>query len=261
MGFLDSLFGGGKDDYNNPADKAKPYLDQVPGEVGQYYNPYINSGRQALGQNQNEYNALLGGRGDLQSILMQLLKNPGDFYNQIGQGYQESPGFQFRRDQGLNAINNAAAAGGLAGSQQHQQQAGQLAGNLAEEDYQRYLQQVLGLFGQGLQGTGSLYDRGLQGNEELNRLGYGASGDLAKTIYDNLQSQANLAYSGQENQNQYDQARRGSRNQLIGSGIGAGLGYAFGGPVGGALGGQAGSRFQDAIYGANAGGRALGGRR
>lgn len=260
MGFFDSLFGGGEK-YKNPADKAKPYLDQVPGQVGQYYSPYINAGGQALGRNQNEYNSLLGGRGDLQNILMQLLKNPGDFYNQIGKGYQESPGYQFRRDQGLNAINNAAAAGGLAGSQQHQQQAGQLAGNLAEEDYQRYLQQVLGLFGQGLEGTGNLYERGLRGNEELNRLGYGASGDLAKTIYDNLQSQANLAYAGQENQNQYDQARRGSRNSLIGSGIGAGLGYAFGGPAGGALGSQAGSRFQDALFGAAAGRNAFGGGR
>jgi len=44
MSWMSQAFGGGGS-YSNPADAAMPYLEQVPGYVDQYYNPYINMGQ------------------------------------------------------------------------------------------------------------------------------------------------------------------------------------------------------------------------
>ncbi len=99
---LFELFGSHED----PTKKAGKYYDQIPDQLRKYLEPYINNGM-----------------------------NPGDFLKKIGAGYQESPGFQFEKKQGLGSIENAAAAGGMLGTQGHQQQAGELSTQLANRDY------------------------------------------------------------------------------------------------------------------------------
>lgn len=171
MGFFDWLT-------PNPAKDANKYLDQIPGAIGRYYDPYINAGQGSLGK--------IGGEYD------KLLSDPNALIARLGAGYKESPGYQWRLNQGTNAINNAQAAGGMAGTGQHQQMAGELAGNLANQDYQQYLQQALGLYGTGLQGHQGLAGMGLQ-----------AGGSLADQLAQILAQKGAYAYQGQAGRNSF----------------------------------------------------------
>lgn len=173
LGALGGLFGGGNDAYKD-ADK---YLDQIPDQLKKYLMPYINAGQGSLGKVGGEYD--------------KLLSDPNALIAKLGAGYKESPGYQWRLNQGTNAINNAQAAGGMAGTGQHQQMAGELAGNLANQDFQQYLNQALGLYG-----------TGLQGHQGLTELGAGAGGSLGNSLAQMLMARAGLGYQKGLNQNQ-----------------------------------------------------------
>jgi hypothetical protein len=234
MGFFSDAFGSGGSD---PAKAADKYLSQIPGTITPYYQPYTQAGGQALGQYGAESNALAGMRPDLMQALTQLLQNPGNVYNQLGQGYQQSPGYEFNKNQNMQAITNAAAAGGMAGTPQHQMQAGAMASDLANQDFNQYLEHVMGLMTRGLSGGMGMYEQGFGGLHNLTNIGYQSSNDLASSLASNLVNQANNAYAGAANKNQ----RRGGA-------LGAGLGFlgslaggAIGGPTGAYIGGMGGS--------------------
>lgn len=160
----------------NPANKANQQLDQIPGQMKPYYDPYINAGRSSL--------------TDLQGQYADLMNDPGSILARIGRGYKESPGFKFQRDQGLNSINNAAAAGGMMGTSSHQQNAGELSENLANKDYGDYMRQAMGLWGQGL-----------AGKEDLNHMGFDASTGFARNLADISGSKAGYAFEGAAGKN------------------------------------------------------------
>lgn len=202
MSWLSELFSGGKD----PSKEANKYLQQVPGAVSPYYTPYIQQG-------QNANNILQGQYG-------QLINDPNALFAKFGQGYQQSPGYQFKLNQALQSGTNAAAAGGMAGSPAHQQQNMQLANDIASQDYNDYINHILGLYGLGLQGEQGLGEQGFKAS-----LGYG---DILGT---NLANQANLAYEGRAAQN----ANKSNLwNNIISTGATIG-GTVLGGPIGGAL--------------------------
>ncbi len=167
-----SLIGQGPD----PMEEADKFYKRVPGKVTPYYDPYINAGKSSL--------------EDIQGQYKDLMNDPGSILSRLGKGYQSSPGYDFRKNQGLQAINNAAASGGMQGTMNHQQQAGDLAGNLASEDYNGYLQNALNLWG-----------KGLQGKEGLSSQGFNASSQLADLLGGNMMSRGNLAYTGAANKN------------------------------------------------------------
>ena len=198
-GGLGSLFGGQKD----PTKDAMGYLQQIPSQTAPFFGPYYGAGLNSLGQLQGQYG--------------NLLQDPGARLNQIGAGYKESPGFKFALQQALSGANQASAAGGMAGSPQSQQQNMELATQLANQDYNNWLQQATGLYGAGLQGA-----QGLAG------MGQQAGRNYANLLAQSLADQAKLKYSGNV-----------AQNQNFGSGLGmlgSGLGMLFGGPFGGALG-------------------------
>ena len=195
---LAQLFGGHQP---NPADAAIPYLNKIPGNLSRYLSPYVGSGQNALSTLQGQY----GG----------LINNPSSMLAGFGKNFQEDPGYQWNLKQGENAITNAAAAGGMAGSPMHQQQAGQLASNLANQQYQNYLQNVMGLYGQGM-----------AGEQGLNQLGFQGSEDMAQGLAQALMQQANLAYAGQANQNQQQGGTAGAWGGILG-GLGDILGHFF----------------------------------
>jgi hypothetical protein len=199
MGFFDDLFGG-----KDPSKEANKYLSQIPGRLGEYYNPYIQAGRGAL--------------GDWQSQLGGLIKDPGGRLNEIGGGYKESPGFQHALQQALGGAGRAAAAGGMAGSPMHEQQNMGLASDIASQDYNNWMQQALGLYGGGLQGMGNIAGMGLQ-----------ASGGMADQIAQMLAQQGHNAYEGAK-------GRNAAMGGLFGSLLGGGLGFMTGGPGGALLG-------------------------
>jgi hypothetical protein len=192
------LLGGG----DNPYDAASKYYDQIPGTMQRYFNPYISAGQGAMGQLQGQYGNLLGNYSGVQGQYNQLMNDPNGFLSKIGAGYQKSPGFDWQMNQGMNAANNAAASGGMAGSPQHQQQAATMATGLANQDYYNYLNHALGLYNTGLQGNAGLYGAGLQGLQGMNQMGYNASNELAGGLSNSYMNQGNLAYSGQAAQNQ-----------------------------------------------------------
>jgi len=194
-----ALFGGGGDD---PYKKGAGYLNQIPGKTSPYYQPYAQAGQGALGQLQGQYGNLLGNYGGIQGQYNQLMNDPNGVMNKIGAGYQKSPGFDWQMNQGMNAANNAAASGGMAGSPQHQQQAATMAEGLANQDYYNYMNKALGLYGTGLQGNQGLYNQGLAGTQGLNQMGFNANDQMARIMADSLSQQGQMAFAGQAAQNQ-----------------------------------------------------------
>lgn len=177
--------------YSNPANAAMPYLKQIPGTITPYFQPYIDAGQQSLQTLMQNYN--------------QLLTNPGATINQIGQGYQTQPGYNYAQQSAMNAGNAAAAAGGSLGTTQHQQDAAQQSADIANQYYQQYLNQALGLYG-----------KGLQGEEGINKMGYEASNELAQDLASNMASQGTLAYQGTQGQNAANASMLGLISSLIG---------------------------------------------
>ena len=192
LGGLAGLFGWGQG--KNPADVANQTLNKIPGAMQPYYSPYQEAGKGALSDLQNQYG--------------NLTNNTGDVYNKLAGGYKESPGYQFQLHQALEAGNNQAAAGGIAGSPAAQQANMGVAQGLASQDYNNYLNSVLGLYGQGL-----------QGQQGLNQMGYNANTDYANMLGSNLGQQAQYGYAGQAGKNQ---ASSGSWQNLL-SGLGTAL--------------------------------------
>lgn len=165
----------------NPADKSMKTLDKIPDTLKPYYQKYINGGGWAQDQLQDQYG--------------KMMSDPNEIINRLGSSYQKSPGYDFRMNQSMGSINNAMGSGGMLGSPEHEQRAGEMAGNLASEDYQKYLDHALGLYGQGAQGTENMANRG-----------FNASNDLATSLANVLGSKAGLQYEGQagENKSQSD---------------------------------------------------------
>lgn len=177
MSWLSNFFSGGK----NPADSAMPYLNQIPGQTQQYQQPWFQAGKNMIPGLTDQYN--------------QLMNDPSKRLNDIGAGYKESPGFKFAMQQALQGGNHAAAAGGMAGSPQHEQQNMQLANDIASQDYNKWLDNALGLYGQGLSGGQTMSNQGQQAGQ-----------NIADMIAQTLAQQANLSFQGQaqKNQNQSD---------------------------------------------------------
>ena len=176
-GGLAGMFGRGQ---KNPADAANKYFNQIPGQTKQYYQPYMEAGKGAMSDLQNQYKDLLG----------------GGVYDKLGAGYKESPGYQFKLKQALGAGGNAAAMGGMLGTPQHQEQAMDTANGLASQDFNDYLGKQMGLYGLGLQGT-----------QGLNQMGYNANSDYGSMLANLLGQQGQYAYAGQAGKNQ-----QGSQN-------------------------------------------------
>lgn len=188
-GGLGELLGMGN--YQNPADSAMKYMDQLPDYIKKFMGPYANAGMGAL--------------GNLQGQFGNMMNDPSGMLNKMGAGYQQSPGFKFALQQALQGSDHAAAAGGMAGSPQHEQQNMGIATQLGNQDYGNYMQRALGLFGQGLQGEQGIFNTGAQ-------MSQGMGEDLASI----LAQQAGLAYQGQNAQNQQQGGMWGS---LIGGGM------------------------------------------
>lgn len=117
--------------------------------------------------------------------------NP-DMYNQIAGQYKQSPGYQEKLRTAMMAGNNAAAAGGMLGSNQHQFMNAHEAEGLADEDFQNYWNRRMGL------------------NQDMGSL---------------MGSKAQYSYNGQAGLNQEHANKINQILQLIGSLGGGALGW------------------------------------
>lgn len=176
-GVIGGLAGGFLSRNKNPSKEAGKYFDQIPDELRKYFDPYINAGNRALPGLEREYGRLIG--------------DPGARMNEIGADYQQSPGFQFALKNALQSAGHAAAAGGMAGSPQHEQQSMEVATGLANQDYNQWLQQALGLYG-----------RGLSGEENIYGIGAKAGMGMGENMASYLANRAKLEYEGANAENQ-----------------------------------------------------------
>jgi len=204
MSWLSDFFKGGK----NPADSAMPYLNQIPGMEKQYYDPFINQGREAGNTLSPQFN--------------QMSSNPADFLESIMSKYQPSRSYQLRNEEALQSAGNTAAAGGMRGSLSDIKNSSRISDALLGQDMQQWLQNVMGIQQQGEQGLGHQFDTGYDASKSL-------SGDLSNV----LGEQAGLAFQGQSNQNKSRSDALSGILQAIG-GI-AGFGLPGGNTVGGSL--------------------------
>ena len=192
----------------NLSGEANKYLNQIPGAMQPYYQPYMNAGQNALGQLTGQYN--------------QLTNSTGDVYNKLAGGYQQSPGYQSALQEAMRGVGNQAAAAGMAGSPAAQVSAAEYSGKLAQQDFGDYMNRMMGL-----------YNTGLQGLSGINQMGFNANTDYGNMMGNILGQQA-----------QYGVLDKSMRNQQRGQGMGrlfGGLGALAGGPLGGYFGSMMGN--------------------
>lgn len=210
MGFLDDLFGGGQQEgYQDLIDQLQrgqqsqqQYTQQGIG----YLDPYRQFGQQA--------------GGDLQSMFAQM-RDPSAYINNILSGYQQSPAEQFAQKQALEAITNQAQSQGLGGSSAAQMQAGQTAANIAGQNQNQYLQNVLGV-----------NQNRMGGLQNLVGAGAGAAGQSA-AMMGNLGQSMMSSYGDIGNAMYGQDVSRGTAlSNLLGTIGGIGVGAATGGLFG-----------------------------
>jgi len=172
----------------DPSAAGDKYLSGIESGMGKYLNPYIQSGMRAMPQLEGQYN--------------QLINDPSGVMNRIGAGFQQSPGFQFQTDQATGAANRAAAAGGMAGTPQEQQQLASTVNGLAQQDYGNYMNRGMNMYGQGLNGL-----------SHMNDMGFNASNQMSQGFLQQILAQAQNAAMGAANS-----------NSMMGGGIGSLMG-------------------------------------
>lgn len=156
---------------NDDPRQAANMMDNIPGRVKPFYQPYMDAGKSALPVLQGQYG--------------NLLNDPGGMVNKIGAGYHESPGFQFALKKALAGGNRAFAAGGMGGSPSAANWGMETATGLANQDYNTYLQNAL-----------SQYGMGLKGEEGLAGMGQKAGSDYADMMAQALAQEAKIKYGG-----------------------------------------------------------------
>lgn len=192
-----AMIGGGLGSMfaQNPANSAMQYYNQIPGQLNNAFGPYMQNGQWAGNQ--------------LQGQIGNLLKNPTGFVNNMYGAYQGSPAYNWNVQQATLGANNAAAAGGMAGSPAEQQSLAQTISGIANQYQQQYVQNAMNAYGLGFGGAQNMYG-----------VGANAAGQYGNDMAQTLSGQGQTAYAGAVNQNQS---------------MGGGLGSILGG-VGGLLG-------------------------
>lgn len=197
MSWLSQALHGGK----NPADAAQPYLEQIPGTIKPYLDPYAQTGLEAKDRLTPEYE--------------QLMSDPAAFINKLMEGYTPSEGYQARKDELTSMAGGTAAAGGFRGTETDIRNQSDIINRLMSQDMQDYLKNVLGAYQTGLSGEAGLMQQGL-----------GAGESLASSLANVLGTQATTAFQGAQQQ-------EANKNALLRAALGLGgsaLGYSgFGG--------------------------------
>jgi len=229
MNWIDALFGRGQ---SNAAGAMMGQLQQgLQGSQG-LYNQGEGFLAPFMAREPGEYAAYMD--------FLNQVKDPNALYNQLSSQYKMSPEAQAQITTGQNNANNAAAASGMLGSGAEQTAAANLAQSVRSTDFDKYMQNVLGLrtqYGNGLQG---LQNQGFQAAGEAGTLAEQQAA-LQQKYYENMANAAGAQQTGQA----------GDWSNLIGGG----LGFMFGGGLpGAALGSSMGSWLGNLFNGGGGGG-------
>lgn len=170
------LFGGLFGNSGTPYDKAMDQYKEWGEKARQTQQPFLDAGHGAIG----DYQEWLQGQ-----------KDPSGFINNLMGQYQESAYSQYLQRQSLRAGQNAASASGLSGSTPLFQQMQQNSGNIASQDMNQWLQNVLGINTQYGQGQNNLMTGGQNAANSLTNM-YGDMGkSMAEQAYNKEQSKQN----------------------------------------------------------------------
>jgi hypothetical protein len=183
------FMGGGMK--NPAAGMGKGYQDMIA-VLQQMLAPYIGGGQNVLPGLQEQYG--------------QLVNDPGSMLAKWGAGYKESPGYKHRQYEGQQAAQNAMAAGGMSGSPMHQEYAAKISEDIANQDFNDYMAQVLGAYG-----------LGLGGQERFAERGYGASRGLGEDIISILSQQMMANFMGKQAQGKSKQDMMNALLQMFGN--------------------------------------------
>ncbi len=115
----------------NAVGEGNAVLQNVYNQQSDNLNPYLQAGQQGI----NSLSSMLQPGGELTK---QFSYNPSDLQNE--------PGYQFQLQQGNKAVNNAHAAGGLAGSGSQSKALAQYNQGLAGTTYQNAYNRALTTF-------------------------------------------------------------------------------------------------------------------
>ncbi|HJY22897.1 MAG TPA: hypothetical protein VJ279_08440 [Hanamia sp.] len=181
---------------DDPQADANKYLNQIPDIGKQYFNPFIERGKAAGDTLEGQYGKLL---------------NPSSFIDDLMKNYSLSKGATYERDQLGKGIGATAAAGGFAGTPEHQREYGEMADNIMSRDMQQYLQNALGV-----------YNTGLSGEQGFYGTGFDASSALADILGGQKSSQAGLAFQAGTQRNTDRQALFNAIAKIFAQGAGAG---------------------------------------
>lgn len=119
-------YGQAADQTQQSNDAALQYLREGRDQANQYLDPYRQAGLA-------DYNTLR---------------------QQVGTSYQQSPGYQFARDEGIRAIDQGASARGLLGSGARLRELTRYGTGVANQDYNNWVSRLQGLAGVGQTATG-----------------------------------------------------------------------------------------------------------
>jgi hypothetical protein len=184
--------GGGGNEYHDPTKGANNYLDQISKMLPGYYQPWINAGKGALGGATNQYN--------------QATFNPQGMYEHLAEGYEQSPGFKQQLQQALQGANQAAAAGGMAGSPMSQQWGADIAQQMTSRDFENFMNRKQNIWQTGLGGLG-----------DQSKMGFLGSQGLGENLANVLGSKANLAFQGDAGRNTWQSGQNAGNTAMMGS--------------------------------------------
>lgn len=195
MSWIDTLFGGGreqagKDMYNQLNqgwDYSKNMMNPYLGDSGNIRQEYLNAIRQG--------------------------QDPVAFFNSISSQYQMSPFAKAQLQEAQDGANSAAAATGMLGSGAEMRAAADRATAVRSQDFNNWINQIMGVRNQYLEGMGGMEQQGFQGSE--------FQSELAQKYYEDMAK----AKAGE------DMGRAGGWSKFLG-GVAGAAGSLFGGPAG-----------------------------
>lgn len=219
---FDWLFGS-----DNPYEEAmgKYSMQDMQALLNHYYGPYREAGLNMLPTLENQANMLI--------------TNPGSVYSSLGAGFETSPGYEYQMQTGMNAANQAASAGGMAGTQQHQGYAQSTAQGIASQEWNTYMDYMMNLYKQGL---------GLGG--DINQMGYKASSSMLDELTRFMGAQMGLSAQAA----QYEAEQALNWLPFVGGLAGATAGGILGGAGGASSGWKMGSEMGESLGGSSSGG-------
>jgi len=159
---------------NAAAQAAQASRDQIAEARRQYdttradYQPYMQTGYGALGKLAGMYGVQ---RTDSNGNPVASGGAASNGYNQSD--FQTSPGYQFRLDEGLKAVQRSAAARGLLASGGTVKAVNRYAQGVASDEYNNYANRLATLAGVGQASTGSVANAG---QSMVNSAGQATSG-------------------------------------------------------------------------------------